>query len=177
MRIANRVVAAVVALVLLVLGIVVAVEIFLAGIGQSPWLLPHDEWYENARTTEWNDTSNRWLFILLSALGLGLLVLQFIRRGPRTLPLQRTDAGATDADISRSSVERSLARAAEEVDGIAGAKVRVSEAQARVHASTNRRSPGDLQARVADAVRSRLGGLGLARPPDVSVAVRHRETR
>ena len=175
MRIVNRVVAAVIALALLLGGLLVAIEIFLAGIGQGPWLIPYDEWYANARANPWSFTPHRWLFIVLCLAGLALLVLQFVRRAPRTLPLGATGTSGVETDITRTSVQKSLSRAAEQVDGIAGAKVRLSETHARVLATSNRRTPGDLQERVREAVGQKLSSLGLARPPRLSVAVRHRE--
>ena len=49
MRVVNRVIAAVLALALLVGGLLVAVEIVVAGFDRRPWVLPHDRWYASAR--------------------------------------------------------------------------------------------------------------------------------
>ena len=176
MRITNRVVAAIVSLALLAAGLLIAIEILLGALGVGPWILPWDDWYRNATRNEWSIVPHRWLFIGLILAGLALLVLQFIRRRAVSLPLRTTHEGV-DADLSRTALEKSLGRAAEQVDGISGAKVRVSPTRARVMARTNRRIPGDLERRVSEAVRERLGQLDLARVLPVSVSVRHREER
>ncbi len=174
MRIANRVVAALLALGLLVGGLLVAVEIVVAGFDRRPWVLPHDEWYRSARLRSWESAPPRWIFIALVAAGLLLLFLQLARRRPVALPLS---PGAAPADLGRRSLERSLVRTASEVDGVAAAKVKVDEQRADVVARTNRRQAGDLQPRVADALERRMNTLGLARPPKVRVKVNTRGDR
>jgi len=174
MRVANRVVAALLALALMVGGLLVAVEIVVAGFDRRPWVLPHDRWYRSARLRSWESAPARWIFIALLAAGLLLLFLQLVRRRPTVLPL--TD-GAVPADLGRRSLERSLARTASDLDGVAAARVKIGEARAEVVATTNRRQAGDLQARVAEAIEGRVQSLGLARPPGVRVKVHTRTDR
>jgi len=171
MRVANRVVAALLALALLVGGLLVAVEIVVAGFDRRPWVLPYDRWYRDARLRTWDSAPVRWICIALLAIGLLLLFLQMARRRPATLPLA---AGGAPADLGRRSLERSLVRAASEVDGVAAAKVKLGEERAEVVATTNRRQAGDLQPRVTDALERRMHDLGLAQPPAVRVKVRTR---
>lgn len=174
MRVANRVVAALLALAVLVGGLLVAVEIVVAGFDRRPWVLRHDEWYRSARLRSWDSAPPRWIFIGLVAAGLLLLFLQLARRRPVALPLC---PGAAPADLGRRSLERSLVRTASEVDGVAAAKVKVDEQRAEVVATTNRRQAGDLQPRIANAIERRLHALGLARPPAVRVKVNTRSDR
>jgi Family of unknown function (DUF6286) len=170
MRIANRVLAAVLALALLVGGLLVAVEIVVAGFDRSPWVLPHDDWYRSARTRAWDSAPPRWIFIGLVVAGLLLLLLQ-TRRRPAALPLT---PAAIPADVNRRSLEKALVREARRVDGVAAAKARVAPERADVVATTNRRQEGDLPARVQAALDRRLGSLGLARPPAARVKVNAR---
>lgn len=174
MRVANRVVAAVLALALLVGGLLVAVEIVVAGFDHRPWVLPHDRWYRSARLRSWEAAPPRWIFISLVAAGLVLLFLQLARRRPSALPLS---AGVAPADLGRRSLERSLSRSATGVDGVSGAKVKVGEGRAEVVATTNRRQAGDLQPRLADTIERRVQSLGLAQPPVVRVKVTTRTDR
>lgn len=174
MRVANRIVAALLGLALLVGGLLVAVEIVVAGFDRQPWVLPHDRWYRSLRLNAWESDPSRWTFIALLAAGLLLLFLQLARRRPAVLPLV---AGAVPADLGRRSLERSLARTASDVDGVAAARVTVGEDRAEVVATTNRRQAGDLQARVAAVVERRMQSLGLARPPGVRVKVQTRGDR
>ena len=174
MRIANRVVAAVLALGLLVGGLLVAVEIVVAGFDRRPWVLPHDDWYDSARTRMWEDAPPRWIFIGLVVAGLLLLFLQFARRRPTALPLV---PGAVPADVARRSLERSLAREAARVDGVSAAKAKVDAERVDVRATSNRRQVDDLEPRVTQALDRRMGALGLARPPSVRVKVQGRTDR
>lgn len=174
MRVANRIIAAVLALGLLVGGLLVAVEIVVAGFDRRPWVLPHDEWYRSARLRAWDSAPPRWIFIGLVIAGLLLLVLQLARRRPTALALT---PGAVPADLGRRSLEKALVREAGRVDGIAAAKAKVREDRADVVASTNRRQPGDLGPRVAQALDRRMAAMGLARPPAVKVKVHGRGDR
>ena len=174
MRVANRVAAAVLALGLLVGGLLVAVEIVVAGFDRRPWVLPHDEWYDSARTRAWESAPPRWIFIGLVVAGLLLLLLQLARRRPTTLAMA---PGALPAEVGRRGLERSLAREATRVDGVASARTRIKNERAEVVASSNRRQTGDLPPRVTQALDRRLGALGLARPPAVQVKVHGRGDR
>lgn len=174
MRIVNRVLAAVLALALLVGGLIVAVEIVVAGFDRRPWVLPHDGWYRSARLRAWDSAPPRWIFIGLIAAGLLLLFLQLARRRPPALALT---PGAVPADVRRRSLERSLVREATGVDGIAAAKARVGKEKAAVVASSNRRQTDDLEPVLTQALDRRLAAIGLARPPAVRVKVQGRSDR
>lgn len=174
MRIANRVLATALALAVLAGGLLVAVEIVVAGFDRRPWVLPHDDWYTNARQHSWEAAPTRWIFIGITAAGLLLLFLQLARRRPTALPLT---PGALRTDLSRRSLERSLVREATKVDGVAAAKARVRDDRAEVTASSNRRQTADLEPAVAQALDRRMGALGLARPPAVRVKVQGRGDR
>lgn len=174
MRIANRVASAVLGLALLVGGLLVAVEIVVAGFDRRPWVLPHDDWYNSARLRIWEDAPPRWIFIGIVLAGLLLLLLQLARRRPRALAMT---PGAVPADIGRRSLEKALVREAARIDGIAAAKAKVREDRADVVASSNRRQTGDLGPRVTEALDARMAALGLARPPAVRVKVQGRGDR
>lgn len=174
MKIPNRVLAAVLGLTLLAGGLIVAVEIVVAGFDRRPWVLPHDDWYRSARLRTWESAPPRWIFIGLVAAGLLLLVLQLARRRPSTLALM---PGAVPADVGRRSLERSLAREAARVDGIAGAKAKIAKEKAEVVATSSRRQTDDLPPALTEALDRRLGSIGLARPPAVRVKVHGRADR
>jgi hypothetical protein len=174
MRIANRVLAAVLGLALLVGGLLVAVEIVVAGFDRRPWVLPHDDWYNSARLRSWDDAPPRWIFIGLVVAGVLLLLVQLARRRPTALAMT---PGAVPADIGRRSLEKALGREAARLDGVAAAKAKVREDRADVVASSNRRQTGDLVTTVTQALDRRMGALGLARPPAVRVKVHGRSDR
>jgi hypothetical protein len=170
-RVARKVVAAVLGLTLLAGGVVVTVEIIVAAYNRRPWVLPHDRWYDSATQHSWDSPEARWFFIALAAGGLFLLALQLLRGRPPVLPLA---TGGSPADLNRRSLERSLVRSASAVDGVAAARARVSPKRTEVVATTNRRQAGDLQPRVAEVVERRLHSLGLAAVPPVTVKVNRR---
>jgi hypothetical protein len=170
-RVVNRVIAAVLALALLVGGLLVAVEIVVAGFDRRPWVLPHDRWYASARLRTWDSPPPRWIFIALLVAGLALLLAQLVRRRPGALAL---GPGAVPADLHRRSLERALVREAARVDGVAAARARVREDRADVIATSNRRQTGDIGPRVTQTLDRRLHALGLARPPAVRVKVEGR---
>lgn len=174
MRVVNRVLAAVLALGLLVGGLLVAVEIVVAGFDRRPWVLPHDQWYVSARQRAWESAPPRWIFIGLAAAGLLLLLSQLVRRRPTALPL---GPGAVPTEISRRSLERALVRETSGIDGVAAARAKVSEDRAEVVATSKRRQTGDLQPRIVQVLDGRLRALGLARPPAVRVKVHGRGER
>jgi hypothetical protein len=174
MRIANRVLAAVLGLALLVGGLLVAVEIVVAGFDRRPWVLPHDDWYNSARLRSWDDAPPRWIFIGLVVAGVLLLLVQLARRRPTALAMT---PGAVPADIGRRSLEKALGREAARLDGVAAAKAKVREDRADVVATSNRRQTGDLVTTVTQALDRRMGALGLARPPAVRVKVHGRSDR
>jgi len=174
MRVANRVIAAVLALALFVGGLLVAVEIVVAGFDRRPWVLPHDRWYTSARLRSWESAPPRWIFIGLIAAGFMLLLLQLARRRPSALALA---PGAIPADVGRRSLEKALVREATRVDGISAARAKVGDDKAEVVASSNRRQTDDLGPRVTQALDRRLSAVGLARPPTVRVKVQGRSDR
>ncbi len=176
MRIASRLIALAVSLALVVGGVLVAVEIVIAELGGEPWVVPYDQWYEEARGNAWSAPSVRALFVAIAAVGLVLLVLQVTKRRPRALPMERRQGGHSVA-VGRRNLERSLVRSITRVDGVATAKARVRVDRASITASSNRRLPGDLEVRVARVAEQRLSAMKLATTPEVVVRVEHRGRR
>jgi len=170
-RVANRVLAAMVALGLVVGGLLVAVEIVVAGFNRRPWVVPHDRWYTSARLRSWEAGPPRWIFIGLVAAGLAMLIAQMVRRRPATLALA---PGAVPADLGRRSLEKALVREASTIDGVSGARAKISRDMAEVVANSTRRQTDDLGPLVTQALDRRLSTMGLARPPAVRVKVRGR---
>lgn len=173
MRIANRVLCAVLALSLLVAGVVVAVEIVLAGLQRGPWLVPHDRWQRWALTTSWSDRSARVLFVALVAVGLGMLAVEWWRRRPSSLSLEATSGGVA-ADLDRRGVERWLADRVERVEGVTEAHAEVGARVLRVRAGSVGDDVSGVERRTREALGRHLEELALARPPRVKLDVRPR---
>jgi hypothetical protein len=166
-RTANRVLAVAAALGLAVGGLLVAVEIALAGLGQGPWIIPYDDWYSSARANRWDSSGPRSLFLTFALAGAVLLVLQMVPARPRSVPLED---GLARAGVSRRSLEKSLARAAGSQPGVMTANARVRRHRVRVEAGTLR-PPDEVRPQLETAARARLHDLGLDGRLDVAVRV------
>lgn len=167
MRVANRVLAVAAALGLTVGGLLVAVEIAWAQLGNRPWLLPYDSWYTDARANRWDSLPARSLFLTLTLAGLVLLALQLFRGRPRSIPLGE---GKARAGLTRRSLEQTVARTAASQDGVAAAKATIRRRSIRVRAVT-RRTQGDIQPRVEEAARRCLHDLGIDGALELAVQV------
>lgn len=175
MRAVNRVVAALVAAALVAAGVVVAVEVFVAQIlKRKPWIVPYDRWYRSSQENTWNADVVLQIGLALAGVGLLLLLLQFLKRKPTSFPLESRQPGV-DAYVGRRSLERSLTRAAEHVDGVSSAKATVGAKRVRVSASSNRRVAPNLESQVDEAVTSTLRRVHLVQEPPVSVSVSRRD--
>ena len=170
MRIANSVLALVLAAAVAAAGVVVAVEITLAGMGDSRWLLRWSDWYRWALDHNWTAAP-----VTLACWGLvvaGLVVLFFALALYRPLTLEaRPYSPDVVSLVRRASLERSLQRAAQGIDGIVGAGVKVSGHTVRIKARSNRRDVSGLRDDIAQSVSARLDMLHLAHPPQVRVQV------
>ena len=175
MRTANRVLAAVIGLLLLVGGLLTAIEIAVAYAGGGPWIVPYDQWYQRARSHAWESDAVRGLFIVMTAVGLALLILQLVRRAPATVAIRPDADGEATYAVRRRTVERSLVRSAEQVDGVESARARIDRRSIRVSARSNRRLPGDLRTRLEHAVQERVRSLELETEPRVRLNVRLRK--
>jgi hypothetical protein len=172
MRTANRVVTAVIGLALLVGGVLTAAEIATAFVGRGQWIVPYTNWYRDARANDWQNGGVRGLFVLIGAVGLVLLIMQLVRRRPLTIAL-RSSTKASYV-IRRRSLEQSLTRSVQHVDGVESAAVRIDRRSVRVSARSHRRLPGDVETAIHEAVDGRLNRLELNDPLATRIRLRLR---
>lgn len=170
MRIANRVLCAVLALSLVVGGLLAAAEVVLAGLGREPWLVPYERWERVLRTTPWSDGGVRLVLAGLVAAGVALLALEAVRRRPEELAM--APGPAAEAVVDRRSAERWLAGRVHRVEGVVDASARLGRRTAVVRVGSVGRSTEGLEPRVREAVAGHLDELGLAKPLRVGVEVR-----
>src|SRR5215204_440913 len=135
-RAANRLLATLIALVLLGGGLLVAIEIAFARAAAQPVLLPHHRWYRALRDAEWSDPSTRAVLGLMVAVCLALLVLEALKRRPTTLSTQPGESAHYEVD--RRSLEASLRRTAESLDGVDRAHARARVGSLDVIARSSR---------------------------------------
>ena len=167
MRIANRVLAVAVGLVLVGGGLLIAAEIAWAALRHGPLLIPYNGWYARARVERWDASPSRSLFLILAAAGLAVVALQLLRPRPRSVSLQSRSARA---GVSRRALEEAVARRVGAQDGIVSARAAIDRRRIRVVAVT-RRAEVDLRPRVEQAARASLQHAGLDENLAVAVKV------
>jgi len=171
MRPVNRVIAAVLALLLTVAGFVAAIEIVLAAAGRHHSLVvPWHGWYDDAIARQWNDGAVRVVGVALTVVGLALVLLQLIPHPPRQLRMNAAQTGLT-AEVDRRNLQKSMRRTTENLDGIAHSEVRIDRSRLVVRARANRRDTTGLGQVVGEHADERLTTMDLEQTPTVGVAV------
>jgi Family of unknown function (DUF6286) len=170
-RILLRVLAVLLAVALLGAGLLVAVNVLLAGLRKRSFYLPYETLARDLRRTTW--ASGQVRAAAIGACLVGLLLLWLALRSARSaaLPLAPGPAGV-DTEVSRRGLQAALAAAATRVDGVQRARVRVRRLRARVVATSHLRDVTGLRERIEEQVRSALAEIGLRHQPTVAVKVR-----
>jgi hypothetical protein len=172
-RTANRIASGVLGLVLIALGILVVIEMARVALDRSPLVLPLDRWYRSLTSNRIDDGAFLAVAILVGLVGLTLLVLELRPWAP-----DRVRTGSSpDAPwwVSRRSVERRTATAADEVGGVSHARSAVRGATDRWRLRLRAEGWPDQHGAVMEAVRSELARLNA--PPDTTVNVSLRAPR
>ncbi len=109
MRLANRLLAVLVALALIALAVLVPVEVVWAAFGKPHWVLPWETWTRTLATNTWQPSWARAVRIGVAVVGLLLLLAELKSRRPGLLPLARlTDD--VQAGTTRRSLQQTLRR-------------------------------------------------------------------
>jgi hypothetical protein len=154
--------------------IILTVEVVGALVGRPPGVLPVVDLARLGRSLRWDDVLVLAVASLLAALGLLLLLLALRPGRLRAIPLRSDDANMV-LGIARPDLRRYVARAAEDVDGVDRARVRVRGRRIRVRAVSPLHDVGGLTDRVRGTVTERLDELAPLHRPHLRVTVRHRE--
>jgi hypothetical protein len=164
----------VVGAVLAAAAILIAAEIISALLDRSSLLLPVSSLARLGRTTHWDHLSALITAGAIGAVGLLLVALALWPRRPRAVALASHDPDVV-LGISRGGLRRYLTQAAEGVDGIARAKVRIGRRRIRVRTVSPLRDTSGLGDQVRRAVTDRIDRLAPLRHPVVRVTVRRRK--
>lgn len=173
MKLANRLLAVVFALALLVVGLLVAAEVLwtiVLGI-DGELLLPYPAVADYLAGITWAQRPARLILIGLVLVGLLLLWLEVRRRQPGLL-LLASSTDSVEAGVERRTLRRAATHAATEVDGIAAADVGVTARRLKVTATAGIRDTTGLQDRLGAHLQGWVDQLGLTRPPTTAVTVR-----
>ncbi len=177
MRLANRLLGALLALAVMAGGVVLIVEVIASAAGHRPALVPWHTAYDWARRTTWAAGGVRVACGVLIALGLILLIAELKPARVTRLVAEPADAGGADIDTAytRRGLAAAIRSAVVGVDGVRGASVTVRRRKVSVAATARARdrvAARGLQDPVTAAAGERLTALRLRRPPSLSVRVR-----
>ena len=174
MRTTNRILSAVLGLVLIAVGLAVAIEMALIAAGRNPVVLPLDRWYRSLRSVSLDDGRFLAVCVGLGLFGLVILVAE-LRPWPPSQVQANTAAGAP-MSISRRSVQRRVETAA--------ATAGVSRARSEVRGKPNHwrlklRAVGwpDRRDAVTEAVRAELDRLYAPSHVPIDVSLRRPQGR
>lgn len=175
MYVLDRVLSVLLALVLVVVGVLVPLEVVRALLGDDGSVaLPYERAAAFLRDVSWDDPAVVTTAAVVAVVGLLLLLLELVRRGPGLLALTG-DSDEVVVGTSRASLARALRVAAESVGGVGSARARVTRRSAAVVATTSLRDPAGLEDEVRGRVTALVDGLGLVRAPSVRVRLQQKE--
>ncbi|MFD5907120.1 DUF6286 domain-containing protein [Streptomyces massasporeus] len=115
-----------------------------------------------------------WVLVgagVAALLGLWLLILAVTPGLRGVLPMRRTHTGVR-AGLHRDAAATAVRDRAMEVAGVQAARVRVRRRRADVRAVSHFRELDDVHTELDDVLADAVRGLGLSRPPSLSVRVR-----
>jgi hypothetical protein len=162
-----------VAAVLAAAGILGAIQAASAALDRPLWKLPHRDFPGPLQDTQWNDTATLAVAAAVAFIGLVLVLAGLIPGRPRDIPLASGDESVVTG-APRRSLRRSLARLAEDVDGIDRARAKARRRSIVVRATTRLRDTEGLRENVHSAVQDRLAALDPLWPPRVKVRLRRK---
>ncbi|MBK3642163.1 DUF6286 domain-containing protein [Streptomyces sp. MBT33] len=129
---------------------------------------------ELARQLAQRPLDDTWVLVgagVAAACGLWLIVLACTPGLRGVLPMRRLESDV-HAGLYRDAAALFLRDRAMEVAGVQSVRIRVGRARADVRALCHFRDLGDVRADLNAALEAAIEGLGLARPPALSVHVR-----
>jgi len=176
MRLANRVMAALLSLAVACAGVLLIIEVIAARTGQDAVIVNWPAAYDWAARTAWISGSIRVTAGILIALGLVLLLAELKPARASRLAVDPAKAGAAGIDTAytRRGVAAAIRSAVTDVDGVGGASVKVTRRKVTIGASAAARDKAaarTLREPVTAAARQRLAALSLRQPPALSVRV------
>lgn len=168
-RVLNRVLAALVGLVLLGGALLALAEIIVGLFGGDHLLVPKDRWLAGLRETTWAAGSVRLVATALVVLGLLLLVAGMTARA-RLLPMRAPKASIT-VTASARSLAQILRRQAETVPGVSGATAEVSARTARVTATVPLADPARVERELATVLGRSLSLIPWPQTPALRIEI------
>lgn len=167
MRTANRILSALLGLLLVIVGLAIVIEMAVIALGWEP--LGVGGWYDSLRGVTFADSRFLTTAVVAALIGLVLVILELRPRPPRQVTTNA--AAGTPLSIPRRSVERRVDLAAARA-GVEHARSAVLGSPARWRVRVRGVARPDQRDAVVAAVRAELERLDA--PPDVPVGVAFR---
>ncbi|WP_239336972.1 DUF6286 domain-containing protein [Frankia sp. CiP3] len=171
MRVTNRIVAALLAAVIAAVGVIAIIEMVSAALDDGYAIVDWQSITAAMARNTWSDAGPTVLGVILGAGGILLLVLG-LRRGRLQWFAVRPSPTGTATFAAGRGIARALASAAEDIDGVTRAKVRLRRRTAKVKIESSPRINPDAPGQVRDEIRERLASFELASPPKVKLKVK-----
>jgi hypothetical protein len=134
MRLANRLLAFIVAAAIIVIGVILIIEVIAARSGAAPVIIGWHSILNWGRRNTWKATSVEFACAITAGAGLLLLLPQLRRRRPTRLTVSAGDA--TDAAFTRRGVSTAVRGAVNDVEGITTSRVKVTHRKVSVKATS-----------------------------------------
>ncbi len=176
MRLANRVLAALLSLALIVVSVLLIAEVIADRTSHRAVIVNWHTAYHWAQHTTWNAGSIQVISGILILVGLVLLIAELKPARVSRLAADPAEAGAgaIDTAYTRRGLAAAIRSAVTAVDGVRSTAVKVRRRKVKIAATASaqdRTAARSLRDPIADAARQRLAALKLRRPPSVSVRV------
>ena len=178
MRQLNRLLGALLSLLLITAGVLLIIEVIAGRTDHEPVIVRWHRFYDWAGRTEWQAGAVRVTCVLLVLAGLILLVAELKR--PRVTRLAMTESvPGIDGAYTRRGVAAGVSAAVADVDGIRGVKAKVGRRKVRLTATagaTDRTGANQLTEPVTTAAQQQLDRMMLKSPPSVSATIKPRRS-
>jgi hypothetical protein len=176
MRLANRVIAALLSLAVACAGVLLIIEVIAARTGRHAAIVNWHAAYNWAGRTAWLSSSIRVPAGVLIVLGLLVLVAELKPARVSRLAANPSETGAADIDTAytRRGVATAIRSAVTDVDGIRDASVTVTRRKITIEATAaapHKPAARTLHEPVTTAARERLAALSLRHAPALSTRV------
>jgi hypothetical protein len=175
-RIANRLLAFIVAAAIAVVGIILIIEVIAARSGAAPVVIGWHSILNWGRRNTWDADSVEVACAITTAAGLLLLLPQLRRRRPTRLTVTAGDS--TDAAITRKGASAAVRAAVNDIDGITSSHVRVKHRKIAVKATSyaaTDATAGNLKSSIKQAAQQVIDQLQLTSKRRVKVSVDSRK--
>ncbi|PRZ43700.1 hypothetical protein CLV47_102391 [Antricoccus suffuscus] len=168
-RVINRLLSALLGLVLLVAGLAGVIEVLVSLFGGAHFVVPTDKWLATLRSTPWNAESVVLVSTIVVVVGI-VLIISGVAARARIIGL-RKPKDTVEVVASARAVAQILRRQAESVSGVASASSEVSARGARVVADVPMADPQRIEVMLSQVLSETMRKIPWTSAPTLRVEV------